>query len=98
MSFNFGNSLSGYGGGNSLGNLQGSYNFAPTYNAPNGLTSITPSFGRTGNVGSFSTNSGVNTYGATVSHQFTLSTSGFVGGSTSSNGHSSVGAGINIKF
>lgn len=98
MSFNFNNSLSGSAAGNNLGNLNGSYQFAPTYTASNGATTVTPSFGRAGNVSNFSTNSGVNTAGVTVGHQVTPSTNVYAGASASSNGQHSVGAGVKFNF
>lgn len=98
MSFDFSNSLSGSGGGNSFSGMIGSYSVHPTYTTSSGSTSITPSFTRSGQLSSLSSNTGVNTIGATVNHQFTSSTSGFVGGSMSSNGQTSATAGINVNF
>lgn len=96
--FDFSNSLSGYGGGNSFGGLNGHYSFSPTYRASNGLTSFTPSFSRVGQVSSFNTRTGINTYGAEVSHRLNPSTSVFAGGSISSNRDKDAMVGVSIDF
>jgi len=97
MSVNTNNCVSGSAAGNNLGNLQGSYSVAPTYNSPGG-TSVTPSFTRAGNVSSFSTGSGVNIGGVSASHPVTPATTVFGGAAVGSNGYKQVSAGARFKF
>lgn len=98
MSWNFGNSLSGGGSGNSLGNLHGSLNFAPTYSTSGG-THFTPSVGRIGALNSLSTNTGINTAGLTVGQSINGGNGQvFAGAQTASNGVSEVGVGVKLNF
>jgi len=97
MSWNLNNSFTGEGSGSKVNSINGGYKVSPTYTSANN-TSITPSFSRNGNISSMNSNSGVNTYSATVSHPISSSTTASATAFSSSNGNSGVGVKVKIEF
>lgn len=98
MSFNFGNSMSGFGTNSGFGNLHGNVQFHPTITTPSGATSITPMACRAGNLNSFSPKTGVNYGGIGVTHNPTPNVQVSAGVVTGSNGQTSAAAGVGVKF